>query len=510
MSAGSIFVRRLKHMNLEPEDQLLIGIDLGTSLIKVGAFTSSGKTASLQTAPTPITWDGSEQAHHDPLELWKMVCALLRQITLEVDSERFACVGISSFGEAGVLVSANGTPQTGILAWFDTRPLGLLEGLDLQDMRRRTGVPADHTYSLSKILWHAQHLELTGLTWLSTADWIAYQLSGRMQMGVTQASRTLVFDLRSQTWLKDVLQDRGLPVDVLAPIRQPGEQIGAVTNEASSQTGLPIGLPVMEAAHDQTCAAAGVGAIEPGIFLNACGTVETIFTTLEQGQLDAALEMESVVLGHHALAGRYWAMATMRASGSVFDWVVRLTNKLEPAAEISSNDYQHALEAASRAKPDGLKFIPHLRQTSDDPQAISLPGGVFLGLRETHGHGHLIRAVLEGLSLEAAGLLERFGAIPEQALIRAVGGPSRNPLWMQLKANFYNLPLEVCGLTNASTWGAAWLAWHHLNAAQGIQVPVSQITRDVLHQPEVSAVQARQSRAQYVQQIHALHNALET
>lgn len=497
-------------MSLEQAGALLLGIDLGTSLTKVGAFTSSGEAVSLQTAPTPVTWDGPEQAHHDPLGLWAVVCALLRQVMLEIDPKKLACVGISSFGEAGVFVSSDGTPQTPILAWFDTRPVGLLEGLDLQDLRRKTGLLADHTYSLSKILWHAKQLEITGLTWLSTADWIAYQLTGKMQMGVTQASRTLLFDLRSQTWLTDVLQDRGLPANVLAPIRLPEEQIGTVNDAASSQSGLPVGLLVMEAAHDQTCAAAGVGAIESGIFLNACGTVETIFTTLEKTDLNAALETESVVIGHHALSDRYWAMATMRASGSVFDWAIRLTNKLDPGSEISSEDYEHALESASRIEPDELKFIPHLRQISDDPRATSLPGGVFVGLRETHGHGHLIRAVLEGLSLEAAGLLERFGTIPEDALIRAVGGPSRNPLWMQLKANFYNLPLEVCSLTNASTWGAAWLAWHHLNAARGVTVPASQITRDKLYRPEITAAEAAKTRAQYSSRVETLKQALES
>ena len=429
---------------------------------------------------------------------------------LEIEPEKPVCVGISSFGEAGVLVSSDVRPQTPILAWFDTRPKGMLEGLDLQDLHQKTGVPADHTYSLSKILWHAKQLEMTGLTWLSTADWIAYRLTGVRQMGVTQASRTLLFDLRSQTWLTDLLRDRGLPVSVLAPLRLPGEQIGTVTDTASSQSGLPIGLPVMEAAHDQPCAAAGVGAIEPGVFLNACGTVETLFTTLEHDQLDAALESQSIVLGHHALNGRYWAMATMRASGSVFDWAIRLTNKLEPGSAILRQHYEHALEVASRVEPGELNFVPHLRQISDDPRAISLPGGVFIGLRETHTHGHLIRAVLEGLSLEASGLLERFGAIPEHALIRAVGGPSRNPIWMQLKANFYNLPLEVCSNTNASTWGAAWLAWHHLNAARGIKLAPSQITRDVLYQPEITAAEATKTRAQYSNRVELLRLALES
>ncbi len=504
--------------------ELLLGIDLGTTLTKVGVFTPDGTVVRLQSAPTPITWDGPEQAHHDPEALWAVVTKLIQHVTRELETSRLVSLGISSFGEAGVLLGADGTPKTPVLAWFDTRPKsksdGLLNTLDVHALRRQTGLMADHTYSLFKLLWFKDQINLDGLRWVSVADWIAFKLTGAVQMGVTQASRTLLFDLETQTWLEDALHDLGLPLDILAPIRQPTEPIGTVTKEAANLTGLPPGLPVMESVHDQPSAAAGVGATEPGVLLNACGTAEILFATLKPHQLESALRAESVVVGHHALPDRYYAMTSMRASGSVFDWFVRMTRSLEPqpsqATQITPERYEQVIQAATGIPmgADGITFVPHLRQLSDDPKDPSLPGGVFLGLRESHGLGHLARAVLEGLSLESERLLKRIeaaiGPVGSSALIRAVGGPAQNALWMQLKADLYGLPFEVYTAPNAATWGAAWLAWHHLNASQGTPIaPSTSQKRETTYTPTLSTKRADTIKASYASRVNQLAQALE-
>jgi xylulokinase len=501
--------------------ELLLGIDLGTTLTKVGVFAPDGRVVRLQSAPTPITWDGTEQAHHDAEALWAVVAKLIQQVALDLETNRLVSVGISSFGEAGVLLGADGTPRTPVLAWFDSRPKqksdALLKTLDLGAMRRQTGLMADHTYSLFKLLWFKNQINLDGLRWVSVADWIAFKLTGSVQMGVTQASRTLLFDLKTQTWLEDALQDLGLPPDILAPIRRPTQPIGLVTKEAASLTGLPLGLSVMESVHDQPSAAAGVGATEPGVLLNACGTAETLFATLRPDRLESALETESVVVGHHALTDRYYIMTSMRASGSVFDWFVRMVGSLEPQpGEITLERYEQVIQAAAKVPmgAEGITFVPHLRQLSDDPKDPSLPGGVFLGLRESHGLGHLARAVIEGLSLESERLLKRIegatGPVGSSALIRAVGGPTQNALWMQIKADLYGLPFEVYAAPNAATWGAAWLAWYHLNANQGTPIsPSTSQKREAIYQPTLSAESAAQLKASYSSRVNQLAQVLE-
>jgi xylulokinase len=443
-------------------DSLLLGIDLGTSAIKVGIFTPESEVIRLLEAPTLINRIGEESAEHDAMDLWEVTASLIQEV-VQGFSSQIKAIGISSFGESGVLVNTAGVLlEPTMLAWFDTRPKIMLEKLEatvsLEDLRLSSGLMADHTYSLLKILWlKLEHPELftPETRWVSLADWIALQLTGTVQMGLTQASRTLLLDLQSSSWNMGLAARFDFQA-VLAPLRMPGERIGTVTLEAARLTGLPVGTPVLEAAHDQTCAAFALGINEPGVVMHACGTVETFMQIFTLDQLESSLKQPGVVVGHHALKNQWYAMTTFRAAGSTFDWFVRT---FADGTDFSSARTK-ILELASRAEGDMPLFVPHLRTPSDDPFDTALEGGMFLGLRETHDLGHLAKAVLEGLSLESNRSLKRLQASPN--LIRAVGGSTVSDVWMQCKANVFGVPLEVHASPQASVLGAALLAGHHL------------------------------------------------
>jgi xylulokinase len=443
-------------------DSLLLGIDLGTSAIKVGVFTPESEVVRLLEAPTPINCIDQESAEHDARDLWEVTASLIRE-AVQGFSSQIKAIGISSFGESGVLVNTSGVLlEPKMLAWFDARPKIMLEHLeqtvDLEALRVSSGLMADHTYSLLKILWlklERPELFTSQTRWLSLADWIALKLTGTIQMGLTQASRTLLLDLKSSSWNTDLAQKCGVQ-DLLAPLRMPGQSIGTLTLEAAKSTGLEFGASVLEAAHDQTCAAFALGVNAPGTVMHACGTVETFMQILTRDQIKTVLEQPGVVVGHHALADQWYAMTTFRAAGSTFDWFVRTV--------ADQSDFESArariLGLAGQCTGDTPLFVPHLRTPSDDPFDTALSGGMFLGLFDTHDLGHLAKAVLEGLCLESNRTLKRLKISPSS--IRAVGGSTQSELWMQCKANIFGVPLEVYLSPHASTLGAALLAWHHL------------------------------------------------
>lgn len=443
---------------------LLLGVDVGTTRIKVGAFTPDGAVRGLRAAPTPVVRGGPARAHHDPEALWAAVARLLGEVARDLrpaDRGQLACVGLCSFGESGVLVDRRGVAGRPVLAWYDDRPqaaLAALEVLDSPEWRRRTGLVPDHTYGLPKLLWAAGESPLAGLCWLPVSDFIALRLTGERSVGLTQAARTLLLDLRARRWMDALASELGLPEGLLPPLRLPGESLGVVTAAAAALTGLPQGLPVWESAHDQPCAAAGIGATAPGLTVNACGTAETLLTALPLTELERALARPGVAVGPHALPGLAYAMVTLRASGSTLDWALRLSGG-EPGRQLQ--------DAAQAPAEEGPLFFPHLRLLTDDPLAPTLPGGLFLGLRETQGPPQLLRAVLEGLCCELARLHDR---LPARGPLRAVGGPTRCALWMRLKAGALDVPVEVYEQPHAAVWGAAWLAWRHLNAAGGSEV----------------------------------------
>jgi xylulokinase len=469
---------------------LLLGIDLGTSAIKVGLFTPESEVVCLLQAPTPIKRLGTESAEHDAQKLWTVTANLIRE-AVQGYSSQIKTVGISSFGESGVLVKTSGELlEPRMLAWFDDRPKIMLEQLEqtvsLEFLRDSSGLMADHTYSLLKILWlklKRPELFTFETRWVSAADWIALQLTGTVQMGLTQASRTLLLDLKSSSWNTSLAQKFELQ-DVLAPLRMPGQQIGTITLEAAKMTGLEVGIPVLESAHDQTCAAFALGVDAPGAVMHACGTVETFMQILTRNQLETVLKERGVVVGHHALADQWYAMTTFRAAGSTFDWFVRTV--------ANQNDLESArtriLELAGRCTGNTPLFVPHLRNPSDDPFDSALTGGMFLGLFDTHNLGHLSKAVLEGLSLESNRSLKRLQVTPSS--IRAVGGSTQSEVWMQCKANIFGLPLEVYVSPHASALGAALLAWHHL----GNKVNTPSATKQFLPEHDNHALKTRYAR----------------
>jgi xylulokinase len=441
---------------------LLLGIDLGTSAIKVGIFTPESEVVHLLEVPTPINRIDEESTEHDARDLWDVTATLIREV-VQGHSSQIKAIGISSFGEAGVLVNTSGVLlEPKMLAWFDERPKIMLKKLEqvisLEALRASSGLMADHTYSILKILWlklERPELLTPQTRWVSTADWIALQLTGTVQMGLTQASRTLLLDLKSSSWNTDLAQKFGIQ-NLLPPLRMPGESIGTITLEAAKSTGLQFGTPVLEAAHDQTCAAFALGVSSPGVVMHACGTVETFMQILTRDQIKTVLEQPGIVVGHHALADQWYAMTTFRAAGSTFDWFVRTV--------ADQNDFESArarmLELADQCTGDTPLFVPHLRNPSDDPFDTALTGGMFLGLRETHDLGHLTKAVLEGLCLESNRTLKRLKIAAGS--IRAVGGSTQSDLWMQCKASIFGVRIEVYVSPHASTIGAALLAWHHL------------------------------------------------
>ncbi len=470
-------------------DNLLLGIDLGTSAIKVGIFTPESEVLHLVQAPTPINRINQESAEHDARELWELTAKLIREVVQGFGDIK--AVGISSFGESGVLVNTSGVLlEPKMLAWFDSRPKIMLEQLEqtikLEPLRLLSGLMADHTYSLLKILWlklERPELFTPETRWISAADWIALQVTGTVQIGVTQASRTLLLDLDSSSWNTDLATKFDVQA-VLAPLRTPGTRIGTVTLEASRLTGLAQGISVLEAAHDQTCAAFALGINAPGAIMHACGTVETFMHILRHDQLEASLEQPGLVVGHHALQNQWYAMTTFRAAGSTFDWFVRLFS--------DGTDFETArnrlLELARQSEGGTPLFVRHLRTPSDNPLDTALEGGMFLGLRETHDLAHLAKAVLEGLSLESQRTLKRLQAAPSS--IRAVGGSTVSEVWMQCKADVFGVPLEVHANPHASTLGQH--CWHGHHLGNTVKPPLA--NNQYTPQHDTNALQKRYAR----------------
>ncbi len=439
-------------------EPLLAGLDVGTTNVKALIFTPDGHPVAQASAPTPVHVPQPGWAYYEPEELWQTTAAVLRQATAQVDARRIASVAVASMGEAGVLLDQHNHALYPAIAWYDTRAQAQSDWLEQTIGKDRlfavTGLSLQPIFGLCKLLWLKQNEAerfAQAVRFLNIADYIAFRLSGEQATDYSLASRTMALDIARRQWASDIVAAVGLNADLYAPLLPGGTRLGTVTADASAATGLPTSAQVATGGHDHVCGSLAAGVISPGVALNSLGTAETIFISLEQPLADANLGRQGFTQGAHVVGGLYYVFGSMYTSGACVEWF--------RAALADHRDYATLIAEAEAVPPGsgGICFLPHL-QLASSPHDDPLARGAFIGLSTGASRGALFRAVLEGTAFDSRAMLEALLAYaPELRRITAIGGVTRNALWMQIKASVLNRPLDLMQVSDAASLGAAIL-----------------------------------------------------
>jgi xylulokinase len=442
---------------------VLIGLDLGTTNCKALAFDAGKQLLASASLPTPQTDPSSRTSEYDAGGLWQISARLIRQVVDQLGpGQEVAAVAVASMGEAGVLVDAAGEPLFPVLTWHDRRTLPWVDWwrarLPDTAVYGITGLPQDYIYSAHKLLWYRDYdpaVFARARSWLGLADWVTYKLTGRPTTSYSMASRTMLFDLQARGWSAELLSLANLPPDLLPEPLASGQLAGRVTAAAAVVAGLPAGTPVYPGGHDHICAALAAGVIAPGTMLNSSGTTDTLLITLDEPLLDVRMANSGLCCGCHTARGRYYLVGGFM-SGAVIGWLTRLLTGEDTPAALAP-----LLAEAGRVAPGagGTWFVPYLAG-SGPPDRDPNTWGAWLGLRLQHTRGDLVRATLEGLSFAMRYLLEVFEGVAGSTTheLRAVGGGSRNELWLAIKADVLGRPVEVPDVSDVTARGAALLA----------------------------------------------------
>jgi xylulokinase len=446
------------------DDRLILGVDAGTSRIRAIVFTPEGRPIAEGSRPTPVERPRPGWAEHDPEALWRAACGALRDVTAQIaEPARIAGLAVASLGEAFVALDAGGRPTCRTIAWYDERPRAELAHLERtvgrDRLHRLTGLAPDPTFSLCKLLWLKTHepeaLAQTAL-WLNLAHYLAWRLTGVPTADLSLASRTLALDLERRVWAEELIREVGLEPSSFAPIRPWGGRLGFITAEAAVATGLTTSCAVGVAGHDHITGALAAQALRPGVLLNSMGSAEALTLALERPSAAPGLLTRGYSQGVTEVAGAppvHYIFGGFPASGACIEWFRGLF-----AAEVP----HERLIAEAETVPagcDGVTFVPDLRgriSPVPDPEAR----GAWFGLSADATAATLYRAVLEGLAFEARLTLDDLDRLPglqptEQ--IRAIGGNTRNPLLLRIKASVYGRPLVAAELAEATALGAALL-----------------------------------------------------
>ncbi|MEA2716604.1 MAG: hypothetical protein QOI99_921 [Actinomycetota bacterium] len=422
-----------------PVPQLLLGIDVGSSSIKVTVVEAATgvEVGSASSVGPFVTRDGRTEATVDSL------LALVRHVLgrLDVDlSGRVVGVGIAGMAESGAPVAADGTARAPVIAWHDRRGEAVAARLTAafgDDLDRSIGQRLRYVATVAKLGWLVEHglgVAPAGWRWLGVPELVLRALTGFEATEWSLAARTGCLDVGRRRWLPDVAAAAGFDVGVFPPVMAAGQVMGWVTEEAAAWSGLPAGVPVTVAGHDQVVGLVGSGAGVDDL-VDSVGTAETVggrSTVLPN--IEAALAA-GVAVGLFAGGHGWVAAASAARSGPAVDVAAAALGRTP--AELDR------LVAAGATVLDAPGLLESLRRR--EPPA--LPAGDAADVWAT---------LLDALAAETAAAVARVTTVlgPRRGLVVFGGGSVSEPL-LAAKARHVPIPVRRARVTEAVARGAA-------------------------------------------------------
>jgi xylulokinase len=450
-------------------EPVLLGIDAGTSAIKVCAMTREGRIVAKAQRAVPVVTPLPLWAEIDLERYWSLVCEALREVAAR--SGPVTGIGLATTCPTTIILDADDRPLRPGIVYLDGRADALLHemvGPDATVYRARTGNRASSsTCWAANLTWLQRH---EGSLWKSARrvlmlnSFIGLRLTGHVAIDPTQASYSGLMDVRARKarWSSTLLKLWNIDGDLLPGIVGGAESLGGLTPTAAALTGLPAGTPLALGAADTAAAAFAVGLKHAGDAFESVGTSGVITFCLDEPAFDA-----SFLNRHHVLPGRWLAHGAMSTLGGAFGW---LQGKVWP--DMRSFAELEGLAMTSIPGANGLLFLPYLageRSPIWDAEASA----AWIGLRLHHTRADMVRAVFEGGALALRQILQRaedqWGWRPTDLV--GVGGGARSRFWAQVKADVLGLNYHMATLTDASAIGAALLGGVAAGVFEGVDDP---------------------------------------
>ena len=441
----------------------LLAHDLGTSGNKATLYTTDGELVNSVVASYPTNYFNNNWAEQDAEDWWRAVCNSTTQILRGLNNQDVAAVSFSGQMMGCLCVDRRGVPLRKAIIWADQRAERevdtLRERLDEREFYRITGNRLSPSYGLAKLLWVKNNEPETYRQthkMLHAKDYIVFKLTGRFVTDHSDASGTNLFDLNTFEWSENILAASGIAREKLPELRPSTFVAGDVGAAVAEQTGLAKGTPVVCGGGDGVCAGVGAGSVKEGVAYNYIGSSSWIALTTKQPVYDPEMRTFNFA---HIIPGYISPCGTMQAAGSSYSWLktqlCQMETEIAKQQGVSPYDLINRQIAASSPGANGLLYLPYLLGERS-PRWDSSAKGAFIGLKMEHRRADVYRAVLEGITLNLALILEVFKQhVPIREMI-VIGGGAQGEVWRQIMADAYRLNiLKPHYLEEATSMGAA-------------------------------------------------------
>ncbi|WP_306119872.1 MULTISPECIES: FGGY family carbohydrate kinase [unclassified Roseitalea] len=464
-----------------------LGIDLGTSAVKVLIHDDDGAVLAKTSRPYATKAPQPGWAEQDPDEWWGAVCAATREAIAEAGVE-IASVGLSGQLNGFVLLDAAMRPLADAVIWLDIRAeaeAGILaETLDFPAV---TGNALSAICVLPKLVWfRANRPELMERTRriALAKDYILLRLTGELATDPCDAHSTAMTGRGGTQFAPDLCALAGVTPQTMPTIRPAAEIAGRVGAQGAKASGIAPGTPVATGAGDVAALAVGCGIVARGrttITLGTAGHVVTEATAPEPRQRHGLWQIP------HGIAGRDLWLGLIMTGGLSLSWfrAILAQGGAPPAFEALDRLAAHAPPGS-----EGAVFLPFLEGVAT-PYGRPDARGMFFGLSSAHGTGHMVRAVMEGVAFNARQCVrahEAAGAATGE--VRLAEGGAQSPLWCQIMADALRRPVHLIAERDTSAAGAAIVGRAALEGAD-----VATIAERSVHIAQVFAPDAEASAA---------------
>lgn len=442
--------------------RLILAHDLGTTGNKANLFDADGMLLGSAFAGYETAYPQPNWAEQDPNAWWRAVCGTTQQLLAETGCAADAIAAVSFSGQMmGVVpVDSQGNALRSCIIWADQRAQAEAEQIaqryPADNVYQSSGHRISPAYCAAKILWlrkHQPEIFRQAAYFLIPKDYVVQRLTGAFVTDYSDASGTLLFALTRHTWDYALLQALDLAPERLPALHKSTDVVGTITPAAAAATGLLAGTPVVIGGGDGACAGVGAGVIEPGDAYCYIGSSSWISISSAQPVLDP---QQRTFTFHHLHPERYCPMGTMQAAGGARDWAWQVLGEQGTGGQGSGETTLDELAGEVAIGAEGLLFLPYLLGERS-PHWNPLARGAFVGLAMPHGRAALARAVLEGVALNLRLILDTLRAqVPGIEAVRLIGGGSKSPLWRQILADCFGVPIHSLELkSEATSWGAA-------------------------------------------------------
>lgn len=437
----------------------VIGIDLGTSAVKILLMDQNGETIAQVSESYPLIQEKSGYSEQNPKEWEDKTIQALSCLLQQFDGNVEDIEGISLSGQMHGLVlldDQNRLLRNAIL-WNDTRTTTqckkILEIVGLKKLLEITKNTVLEGFTLPKILWVKENepeiFEQVSV-FLLPKDYLRFRLTGEIHSEYSDAAGTSLLNVTTKEWSQELCELLDVDIRICPPLVESTDFVGTITSEVAEKTGLSKKTKVFAGAADNACGALGSGILSEGKTMCSIGTSGVILSY----EKDSSLDFEGKVhYFNHALQDAYYSMGVTLSAGYSLEWFKQnFSNKDESFKEL--------LEGIDQIRPgsNGLLFTPYI-VGERTPYSDADIRGSFIGIDSSHTKKEFARAVLEGITFSLNEIIQIFKQQEKDVRsIVSIGGGAKNKVWLQMQADIFNSPIETLASEQGPGVGAAMIA----------------------------------------------------